>query len=94
MCGRKLGVPKDKNSKQAWLDAYANWSEYDSKTCFISGLNSLLWSCDSRYTYLKSEPMQYTHNPDTDMEYVTFGGKKYNVTGDSLTAMLGDIFGD
>jgi hypothetical protein len=71
------------------LDEYLD--EYKVKEKFINQLNVLLRDSDERYKFLETDPMYYYNNGD--LEYVHFNGTRYNVTGDSLTAMLGDIFG-
>ena len=64
--------------------------ELELKAVFVGCLNTALISNgDGRYDYLKETPL--TYSADGLEEYVTCGGKRACVTGDSLTAIMADI---
>jgi hypothetical protein len=66
---------------------------YEQKRKFIAGLNLLLITTDpTEYAYLAADPMRY--EVECGRERVWYDKRWHNVTGDSLTAMLGDIFRD
>lgn len=64
--------------------------EQKSKDAFVSMLGAALVSCgDGRYDFLDETPLEYV--VDGAEEFVCCGGRRACVTGDSLTALMGDL---
>lgn len=64
--------------------------EQERKAIFVTCMNTaLIANGEGRYDYLKETPLTYA--VDGFEEYVTCGGKRACVTGDSLTAIMADV---
>lgn len=64
--------------------------EQAAKARFVEDMNdALIRNGEGRYSYLEETPLTYT--VDGFNEYVTFGNRRANVTGDSLMAIMYDV---